>query len=184
MAWMQRTCGRRPASARKRWTSRTAGSKPAATRLSLAGVHACGKATCATLTVPLDHSGRTPGRLTLRVSMVGQATAPRGTLVFLTGGPGQPGTPFVGRVRGRVGAALRGYRLVMFDQRGTGRGALQCPALQRAAGASDLAVPPPSAIDACARTLGAKRAFFTTQDTVADLELLRRALGVSSWTLD
>jgi len=49
-------------------------------------------------------------------------------LVFLTGGPGQPGVPFAPRLAGRLGPALRGYRLVMFDQRGTGAGALDCPA--------------------------------------------------------
>jgi pimeloyl-ACP methyl ester carboxylesterase len=150
----------------------------------LTALHPCGKATCATLTVPLDHSGRVPGHLTLRVAMVGPAKAPRGTLVFLTGGPGQPGVPFVRRIQQRLGTSLRGYRLVMFDQRGTGRGALRCPALQRAAGSSDLTVPPASAVDACARTLGRSRAFYTTADTVADLDLLRRALGVERLTLD
>jgi pimeloyl-ACP methyl ester carboxylesterase len=151
----------------------------------LAGLHACGQATCGSLRVPVDHSGRTPGQLLLRVAIVGPADAPRGTLVFLTGGPGQPGVPFIQRVRQRLGvAALRGYRLVMLDQRGTGRGALRCPELQLAMGASDLAVPAPSAVDACARRLGERRAFYTTQDTVEDLELLRRALKVDRLTLD
>jgi pimeloyl-ACP methyl ester carboxylesterase len=136
------------------------------------------------LTVPLDHTGRVPGRLDLGVAMAGRPNAPRGTLVFLTGGPGQPGTQYLSRTRQRLGSALDGYRLVMLDQRGTGRGALRCPALQRAVGASDLAVPPASAVDACARTLGDRRAFFTTQDTVGDLDLLRRALRVDRITLD
>ncbi len=150
----------------------------------LLAVHACGKATCARLNVPLDHSDRTRGRLTLRVVISGSAGAPRGTLVFLTGGPGQPGTPFLARVKKRLGTAFSGYRLVMLDQRGTGAAALRCPALQRAAGASDLTVPPPSAIDNCARTVGPARAFYTTADTVADLDQLRQALGVRHWTLD
>ncbi|HXD58299.1 MAG TPA: alpha/beta hydrolase [Thermoleophilaceae bacterium] len=150
----------------------------------LVGAQPCGKATCATLTVPLDHGGRVPGRLTLRVAIAGPASAPHGTLVFLTGGPGQPGVPFLRRVQQRVGSALDGYRLVMFDQRGTGRGALRCPQLQSAVGSSDLTVPPASAVAACATALGAKRAFFTTQDTVGDLDLLRQALGVDRITLD
>jgi pimeloyl-ACP methyl ester carboxylesterase len=136
------------------------------------------------LSVPLDQSGRVPGRLNLRVAIAGRPTAPRGTLVFLTGGPGQPGARYLARTRQRLGSALDGYRVVMLDQRGTGAGALRCPALQRAVGASDLAVPPPSAVDACARTLGDRRRFFTTQDTVGDLDLLRRALGVDRISLD
>jgi pimeloyl-ACP methyl ester carboxylesterase len=158
-----------------------------ATTAKLIGVHPCVKAlhdTCATLTVPLDHSGRVPGRLHLRMVVSGPRAAPRGVLVFLTGGPGQPGVPFMARVQVKLATALRGYRLVMLDQRGTGRGALRCPALQRAAGASDLAVPPPAAVSDCAAKLGPKRRFFTTADVVADLDMLRAALGVDRWTLD
>jgi pimeloyl-ACP methyl ester carboxylesterase len=139
---------------------------------------------CATLSVPLDHSGRVPGTLGLRVAMAGPAAAPRGVAVFLSGGPGQPAVPFVPRIRQLLRPALRGYRLVMLDQRGTGAGALSCPALQRAAGASDLTVPPLAAVSSCAARLGPKRRFFTTADTVADLDSLRSALGVDRWTLD
>src|ERR687887_582470 len=132
--------------------------------------------TCSTLTVPLDHSGRTPGPLRLAVAAADNADAPRGALVVLTGGPGQGGVDFVPRVRARMRALLRSYRMVMFDQRGTGGGALRCPALQRAVGTSDLTVPPRGAVEACARKLGSQRAFYSTADTVADLEALRLAL--------
>jgi hypothetical protein len=49
---------------------------------------------CGSLSVRLDPFGSAPGRLSLRVAMSDVATAPRGVLVFLTGGPGQPGVPF------------------------------------------------------------------------------------------
>src|SRR5207247_5297438 len=120
----------------------------------------------------LDHSGRNPGRLRLRVAIQRTAKAPKGVLVALTGGPGQPGVPFVPRIRARLAPALRGYRLVMLDQRGTGAGALRCPRLQRAMGSSDLTVPPASAVTGCAVEIGPKRRFFTTADTVADLDAL------------
>jgi pimeloyl-ACP methyl ester carboxylesterase len=134
--------------------------------------------------VPLDHFGGLPGRLSLHVAVSGPARAPRGTLLFLTGGPGEAGVAFMPKVRARLGAALRGYRLVMLDQRGTGAGALRCPALQRAAGASDLAVPPLSAVRSCAAAVGPRRRFFTTRDTVADLDALRDALGPRRWAVD
>jgi pimeloyl-ACP methyl ester carboxylesterase len=140
--------------------------------------------TCGTLSVPLDRRGGRPGRLTLRVGMASPTRAPRGVLVMLTGGPGQPGVPFLPRIRSRLGAALRGYRLVMFDQRGTGAGALRCPQLQRAMGSSDLSAPPAGAVSACAARLGSRRAFYSTTDTVADLEDLRSALGAERLTLD
>src|SRR5205807_2692520 len=108
---------------------------------------------CGSLSVRLDPSGSTPGRLSLRVAVSSVASAPRGVLLFLTGGPGEPGVPFVPRLEDRLGPALRGYRLVMFDQRGTGAGALDCPALQRQMGASDLTVPAPAAVRSCAAAI-------------------------------
>ena len=131
------------------------------------------------LSVRLDPFGPAPGRLSLRVAVSQVAAAPRGVLVLLTGGPGQPGVPFVSRVASRLGPALRGYRLVMFDQRGTGTGALNCPALQQEMGGSDLTVPTPAAVRSCAAAVGPSRIFFATADTVADIEALRNALGVA-----
>jgi len=139
---------------------------------------------CGTLSVRLDPFGPAPGRLSLRVAVSDVATAPRGVLVLLTGGPGQPGVPFAPRLAGRLGPALRGYRLVMFDQRGTGDSALNCPALQREMGASDLAVPTPAAVRSCAAAIGPDRRYFATADTVADIEALRHALRVTRLTLD
>ncbi|MBV9730639.1 MAG: alpha/beta fold hydrolase [Pseudonocardiales bacterium] len=144
-----------------------------------------------TLTVPLDHAGlhpgpRSAGWLSLRVAMADNADAPRGVLVFLTGGPGQPGVPFAARVSTQLldPAVLRAYRLVLIDQRGTGGGALRCPQLQQVMGSSDLTVPPASTVQACAQTIGPARQFFTTADTVADLDALRRALGVDRLSFD
>src|SRR5689334_3195804 len=139
---------------------------------------------CGMLSVRLDPSGLVPGRLSLKVAVSDVAAAPRGVLVLLAGGPGQPGVPFVSRLAGRLGPALRGYRLVMLDQRGTGARALNCPALQRQVGASDLTVPTPAAVRSCAVAIGPHRRYFTTADTVADIEALRNALGVSRLTLD
>src|SRR5215217_3825302 len=118
---------------------------PAAPKPRLAASRPCPDAsgfTCSTLDVPLDHSGRTAGTLDLPVAAADNVDAPSGVLVVLTGGPGQGGVDFVSRVRARMRAVLRRYRLVMLDQRGTGGDALSCPALQRAMGTSDLTVPP------------------------------------------
>jgi pimeloyl-ACP methyl ester carboxylesterase len=110
--------------------------------------------------------------------------APRGVLVFLTGGPGQPGIPFLTRIHRRLHSEVAGYRLVMFDQRGTGAGALDCPGLQRAAGASDLTVVRPAIVAACARSIGADRRYYSTSETAADIDALRVALGARQLTLD
>jgi pimeloyl-ACP methyl ester carboxylesterase len=166
---------------------RASSSSNADARPALTGAHACAQIRgfkCAWLSVPLDHASAPSARLRLLVGMQQVARAPRGVLLFLTGGPGQPGVRFIPRVRARLGVALAGYRLVMIDQRGTGAGALRCTALQAAAGSSDLVPPPPGSLAACAHSIGSKRRFFTTAETVGDLEELRAALGAQRLTLD
>ena len=153
----------------------------------LEGGHACPDApgfTCSTLAVPLDHGDAAAGTLRLAVAAATNAEAPRGILLFLAGGPGQPAVSFVSRLAERLAAVTADYRLVVLDQRGTGAGALDCPALQRAMGASDLEPPPASAVRACGASVGPKRRLFGTDDVVADLDLLRRALGAGRWSLD
>jgi pimeloyl-ACP methyl ester carboxylesterase len=154
---------------------------------ALHDVHKCAEAgfTCATLDVPLDraHPGR--GKLHLRVGMGDNVDAPHGVLLVLSGGPGQPGLPILdGYVSRALSAEQHQYRIVVFDQRGTGDGALDCRALQREMGSSDLTPPTASAVRACARKIGARRQFFGTDDVVADMEALRQALGVDKWSLD
>ncbi len=139
-------------------------------------------ATCSTLRVPLDRSGGRDDALDLRVAVAGPRDAP--VLVVLSGGPGEPGLPFLERAREWFGPEAAKLRLVAIDQRGTGQDALDCPALQRAMGASDLTPPPAAAVKQCAEAIGEKRRFFTTADTVEDLDALRRALGERKIALD
>jgi pimeloyl-ACP methyl ester carboxylesterase len=155
----------------------------------LTGAHRCPgqpSFTCAMLRVPLDHAGQTGGTLTLAVGMdsAGAGPAPHGVLLFLTGGPGQPGIPFLTRIHTKLRSELIGYRLVMFDQRGTGAGALDCPELQNEAGASDLTVVRPAIVAECARSIGDARRYYSTSETVADIDALRAALGARRLTLD
>jgi pimeloyl-ACP methyl ester carboxylesterase len=131
-------------------------------------------ARCGTLRVPLDPARPGGRQLSLRVAAVGDPGKP--VLLALAGGPGQPGVPFLERTRSRLGAAARRFDIVTIDQRGTGAGALRCPALQRAMGTSDLTVAPASAVRDCARRIGPDRSLYTTTQVVADLEALRRGL--------
>ncbi|WP_157546352.1 alpha/beta fold hydrolase [Hamadaea tsunoensis] len=140
--------------------------------------------TCGYVTVPLDRSGRVPGTLRLHAAVAGNTDAPRGVLMFLSGGPGQPGVSLVPRISARVGYLLADYQLVMIDQRGTGDAAIDCPRLQLEVGSSDITPASAGALGECAGVLGAGRDFYTTADTVADLDALRAALGVRAWTLD
>jgi pimeloyl-ACP methyl ester carboxylesterase len=153
----------------------------------LHGAHPCAASgyTCATLDVPLDRAHPSRGTLHLQVGMGDNTNAPHGVLLVLSGGPGQPGLPILdGYVSRALSAERSQYRIVVFDQRGTGAGALDCRAMQREMGSSDLTTPSARAVRDCARKLGAKRAFFGTDDVVADMDQLRQALAVDRWSLD
>ena len=154
---------------------------------SLRGPHPCPKLdgfTCSTLQVPLDHTKPAGRSLDLAVASADNTDAPRGVLLFLTGGPGQPGIPFVRKTEATLAPVLDDYRLVMLDQRGTGANKLVCPQLQRQLGVSDLFVPTGEAVRECADRVGEDRRFYSTADTVADLDLLRGALGVPTVAID
>ncbi len=141
---------------------------------------------CFTLRVDLDRSRRTAtarGRLTLSVAVERGGTPSRGYLLALSGGPGKATLPLGSELRRTLGSVDPGYRLVLIDQRGTGKGALDCPGLQGSVGSSDVAVAPRGAVEACARRVGRGLDDFATTDTVADLDALREALGAQRLTL-
>jgi pimeloyl-ACP methyl ester carboxylesterase len=150
--------------------------------------HPCAKKpgfTCSTLTVPLDHRGRMPGTLDLQVATADNAGAPKGTVLFLSGGPGQPGVSLIDGIAGRIPEVAKQYRLVMLDQRGTGEfGAINCPQLQAQVGSSDIAAPTPSAVKECSDVIGDRKGLYGTEQTVADYESLRQALGVDKMVVD
>jgi pimeloyl-ACP methyl ester carboxylesterase len=139
--------------------------------------------TCARLSVPLDRSGAVPGRVSLLVKRVrarrrGGATRP--PLFVLAGGPGQSATDAFGPdALGLLFPAYRNRDLVIFDQRGSGgSGLLRCRRLEQAnllrAGA---------AAGACARHLGARRAFYTSRDSADDIDAIRARLGAEQVAL-
>ncbi|MFJ7211066.1 alpha/beta fold hydrolase [Amycolatopsis sp. NPDC098790] len=141
--------------------------------------------TCSTLTVPLDRSGRVPGTLDLPVATADNVTAPKGVLLFLTGGPGQGGVGSITRIATqRLPEVAKDYRFVMLDQRGTGANALRCPGLQAQMGSSDIATPTRDAVTECVRILGDTAPLYSTDQTVADFDQLRQALGVSKMVVD
>ncbi len=136
-------------------------------------VHAAGLQ-CATLDVPFDRANPAAGSIALAVQRV-PPSAPRvGTLVLLAGGPGQAALPPFESLLAPLAreAALRGFELVAFDQRGTGQSEeLQCPEVRSLKGGLS------SYLAACGTALGATRPFYTSQESVEDLDSLRQALG-------
>jgi pimeloyl-ACP methyl ester carboxylesterase len=135
---------------------------------------------CTRVRVPLDRSGGLPGSVSLRVARLDLPPRGRGGhLMYLSGGPGGAGIVEMVDVMFELPELARRYTVIGFDQRGTGRsGLLRCRELER-----DGRLRSSSAAERCARRLGPRRAFYTTRDTVADMEAIRRAVGARSLTL-
>lgn len=136
-------------------------------------------ARCTTVRVPLDRSGALAGKIDLHVARVAVASRSSPTLMYLSGGPGGAGVYEMLDVLLELPQLARKYTVIGFDQRGTGAsGLLRCRALER-----DGRLRSTPAAERCARHLGARRAFYTTPDTVADMEAIRKAVGARTLTL-
>jgi pimeloyl-ACP methyl ester carboxylesterase len=139
---------------------------------------------CATVNVPLDRSGATPGTIGLHVEELPAPGTPRGVLFLVAGGPGQgsAGTFALGANALDFRSEFPGYTLVAFDNRGTGSSdVLRCPELQ----ANPFAAPATAQklVAKCATEIGPRRAFYSTRDHVDDIDAVRQALGVDKIAL-
>ena len=97
----------------------------------------------------------------------------KGAIVFIEGGPGYAATnsDSIKPMGAVFGPFLRRHELIAIDQRGTGLSSpLNCKELQRGR------VPQGKALKACARQLGPKYQGYTTAQSAADVEAVRRAL--------
>ncbi|HEY4809523.1 MAG TPA: alpha/beta fold hydrolase [Solirubrobacteraceae bacterium] len=136
---------------------------------------------CGHLTVPLDPSGAVPGTITLALrrhrAPVGEAHS---AIIALAGGPGQSALPFSETFAELLGPIASTRDLIVFDQRGIGLSdplachAFEVPRLYHSFG---------PLIEACADQLGGSRSFYTTADTVADIEAIRQAGGYEKLVL-
>ena len=132
---------------------------------------------CANLSVPLDRSGVDPGSIDLRIGRAGKTSGP--TMMYLSGGPGGAGLSEMLGVVSALPELERRFRLIGYDQRGTGRsGLLRCPELEK-----DPHLRSTKAGEQCAARLGVARKHYTTADSVEDMEAIRAQLGVEKVTL-
>jgi pimeloyl-ACP methyl ester carboxylesterase len=132
-----------------------------------------------TLPVPLDHGDPASATLDLAYARFPAKGTSRGTILFLAGGPGEAAVRDARAIAdGLLRPLRRSYDILVVDQRGAGRSSpLSCPSLRRAEDDTtldDIA----AAVSACGERLGAKRRFFSTYETVRDLEDLRAGLGI------
>lgn len=124
-----------------------------------------------TFQLPLDHDGADAGEIEVfarEVRAAEEGAAQRPWLVYLQGGPGFESPRPMGK-EGWIGKAVDRYRVLLLDQRGTGRSTPQTVSTIAAAG------------DAAAQARHLAR--FRADSIVRDCERIREALGVERWTL-
>jgi pimeloyl-ACP methyl ester carboxylesterase len=135
---------------------------------------------CGHLTVPLDPANPSDGTITLAMRRHIAPTGPsKDAVIALAGGPGQAAIPFTEDFTEILGPIVSTRDLIVLDQRGTGLShPLSCAAFEHLIGDSS-----PGAIGICAGQLGPARGFYTTADTVADIEAIRQAGGYEKLVL-
>jgi pimeloyl-ACP methyl ester carboxylesterase len=154
---------------------------PAQAQIAFKPCGASNEFACGHLTVPLDPSGATAGAITLAIS---RHRAPVGeeksAVIALAGGPGQAALPFAEQFTSELGPIVATRDLIVFDQRGIGLShPLSCHRFESSGGNSALG----PAVAECAAQIGPTRSFFTTADSVADIEAIRVAGGYEKLVL-
>lgn len=142
-----------------------------------AAEHECARATqrCeGQIEVPLDWAN--PGSEPISVSFAwfprrDRSRPASGTVLTIHGGPAAA-LPTADVYRDTLGPVLDSQNMLIIDPRGLGRSTpLLCPAVD---------LDNPQSVAACARALGPRVQYFTTDQAVADFDAVRRALGVES----
>lgn len=131
------------------------------------------------MNVKLDRAGKVKGTIPIKFAYRGPLKS-KAPILALSGGPGQAGVLLLDDFAESLTAARRGGRgVVVLDQRGTGNsGLLRCRPLERA---NLLKAGKEAGI--CAKRMGARRDYYTSDDTIDDIDQLRAALGIPKWSV-
>ncbi len=130
--------------------------------------------------MPLDRSGAVAGTISLSVERkLANATPSRDAVVALAGGPGQAALPLSEFIAQAIAPALSSRDLLVFDQRGTGASdPLSCAAFEAFS-----ARPASELFEQCATAIGPARGAFTSEESVEDIEAMRKAGGYEKLVL-
>jgi pimeloyl-ACP methyl ester carboxylesterase len=130
--------------------------------------------------VPLDRIEAVPGTISLSIERrLAGATPSRDAVVALAGGPGQAALPLSEFIAQAIAPALGSRDLLVYDQRGTGASnPLRCAAFETLGTASASRI-----FEQCATQLGPVRGAFTSEESVEDIEALRKAGGYEKLVL-
>ncbi len=136
---------------------------------------------CGTLDLPLERAAPSRGTIpiTFAVRRPTDVSHPaRGAIFAVEGGPGYGSISSARYYVHLLGPLLRHRELVVVDMRGTGHSrAIDCPDLQSGHGSDT------QGVAQCARILGRDYGSYRTSAAAADIDDVRRALGLNSISL-
>ncbi|UJW31548.1 alpha/beta hydrolase [Saccharothrix sp. AJ9571] len=153
------------------------GTATPATPTAMPAAHECATATqrCdGQIEVPLDWTDPGSERITVSFAWLPRLDRSRpaaGTVLAIHGGP-TAALPMTEIYRRALGSVLDHQNMLIIDPRGFGESTpLLCP---------DIDLDRPDSIAECARQVGPRARYFTTDQAVADFDAVRHALGVRS----
>ncbi|HEX7325773.1 MAG TPA: alpha/beta fold hydrolase [Rhodanobacteraceae bacterium] len=140
---------------------------------------------CAHYPVPENHTDPHSRAIALKLAIIQSASQvpDKDLVVYLAGGPGQSSIQSYPELAPGFAPLLKNHDLLLLDQRGTGgSNPLRCPAVEKqmdALPASATTAQRAQLVGACAKEVEktASPQYYTTLQSVADLEAVRKALG-------
>ncbi len=144
------------------------------------------KARCTKLAVPENPESVDGAEIELSLAVVPSLNIKplADPLVLISGGPGQSVIDFYLGYRYAFEPIRRNRDIILVDQRGTGESnALRCEAINSMVESGENTQALIAATKACLTELPGDPRYYTTSVAVADLERVRRFLGVDTWNL-
>lgn len=156
------------------------------------------KMTCYDLLVPEDRLSTNSNMIRLHVAIFKSKSSTPATdpILFLSGGPGQPGIPFILYINSYSGFVGSNRDVIVFDQRGTGESqpSLACPEVDQFYEETLTQFFPQAPFNQMLNetwlkckerltTLGVNLDAYNSSTSAADVEDLRRALNIEKWNL-
>jgi pimeloyl-ACP methyl ester carboxylesterase len=147
--------------------------------LSAPGSNARLPAKCGELAVYEDHATQSGRKIQLHIAVIPtiSRTPEPDPVFFITGGPGGASTQDFVPLSSAFQRVTEKRDIILVDQRGTGQShPLECASSEERLDRDDEAAIKAEIIN-CVKQLDADTRFYTTQDAVDDLDLVRAALG-------
>lgn len=144
------------------------------------------KASCASIEIPENREIKNGRKIQLHLAKVWSWNKNKKAdpVLFLSGGPGQSAIETYLSVEGGLSQLVKGRDIVLVDQRGTGKSnPLHCDIDESLIFSEMSEALSADFLKQCLAGLEADTRYYTTTESIKDLELVRKALDIKQWNL-